>query len=59
MNWLHLGIWEVRPLSSPCHFRILVPEMGGLNPDSLEFIILIQDYGGCRRRLLCPLDLFG
>lgn len=36
---------------------IHVLRMKGLKPDWLELIILIQDYDGCRRRLLCLPDL--
>lgn len=38
---------------------IHVPGMKALSPDLLELIVLIQDYDGCRKRPLCPIDLAG
>lgn len=57
---LHPGIWE---MSEGFTFHIIslihVPGMKALSPDSLELIVLIQDYDGCRKRPLCPVDLTG
>ena len=55
---LHPRLWEMSdPFASQIVSLIHVPGMKGLKPDGLELIILIQDYGGCRRRLLCLPDL--
>ena len=55
---LHPGLWEKSdPFPSQIVSLIRVLGMNGLKPDWLELIILIQDYDGCRRRLLCLPDL--
>lgn len=55
---LHPRLWEMSdPFASQIVSLIHVPGMKGLKPDGLELIILIQNYGGCRRRLLCLPDL--